>query len=182
VIGLFSSLAHGTSVAPPARELRGLTFVELGTYSYCGYDDFQRALEVIQPQAEQKLREAGIRVERESDDTDPTAPRLQIDVQCASAAVAKDGPLSISAGPDAPETARQIRGYVFLVRVRLFQRSVLARDPKIVVDAATFSRDGWMTAESRTRPFVELRREVLRAVDEFIGFWRDAQTRNAETD
>jgi hypothetical protein len=168
---------QGTTVIAPPEDLRGITIVDLDLWSKCGYVEFPEALKVIQPQAELRLKEAGIRIEPESEMTVPfTTPRLQIDVECGTAAVTKKGQLVVSAGPHFPELEPDIKGFLFQVHVRLFQRVALARNPKVMIETATYSWDGWLSAERKARPFTELRREVLRGVDEFVGMWRYAQT------
>jgi hypothetical protein len=83
--------------------------------------------------------------------------------------------LATIVGPHSPGLEPEIRGFVFQVRVRLFQRVALARDARVGIETATYSWDGWLSAERKRRPFTELRREVLRGVDQFIGVWRSAQ-------
>ena len=170
VTGVLASGVHAESVHPPTLSLKGLHTLELSFNNMSGWEAFDEAFTVIEPQVARRFREAGLRVFSEHDGSaDLPQAVFEVAVHAAKARGSLRS-LELSGGPD-PELSASDSAFVFLVVIRVVEKVRLSRDRSLDCEAATWTWTGWLQSE-RKRPFKALRQDVLRGVDDFLAEWR----------
>jgi len=165
VIG--STVVRADIVEPgPIPGLQHFGAAWVSSYSVCTFDGFDDALGVIQPEIDDRLRRSGIQLLSEPEwKADPDHRALSIVVHCASIRWRGGKPV-VSRFPSGQDESSVGPPYLFYVAASCRRRTALP-GTATPTQSIVWSRESEIGVLG-PRPFTELRKAILDAVDDFV--------------